>query len=199
MNYQWQTLVEYQRASLTEATKLGAICWVSGKEVFHQYGDNVLFYGRSTSKPIHMKVFTDELDSLLSWEQKALSVASHNGETLQLHKIKEILDSSDHKFMQTPATMPLHMDHTIHKSPNSWYHPCSGEHSAILRGCAQKSWSLESYRSSTHPFHQDYLKYVQSVLGSTWQPRFTARDGCGLPTDSFTIQELAFLYANLVR
>ncbi len=199
MSYRSQALVEYQRAGLTEATKYGALAWVSGKGLFHQAGDDVLCYGRSTAKPLHMKVFAQELAPVLPWAQKALSVASHNAEPFQLKAIKEILASAKHKHVKTPATMPLRLDPKIHKSPNRWYHPCSGEHSAILRGCALKSWNLESYRSLQHPFHQTFLKYVQSVLGATWQAQYTARDGCGLATVSLTLSELALLFANLVR
>ncbi len=199
MQSQWQVLVEYQRSGISEVTKFGALAWVSGTKLIHSYG-SALCFGRSTAKPFHMKVFCSELADKLSWEQKALSVGSHNGEPKQLRRIHSILPRTQARFMQTPESMPLHIDSNYHKKVQRWYHPCSGEHSAILLGCECKGWDLETYRSYTHhPFHASYLRYVQSVLGDHWQPRVTATDGCGLATDTFEIKELAQLYSHLVR
>ena len=44
-----------------------------------------------------------------------------------------------------------------------------------------------------------YLDVLRRYLGADWQPLRVARDGCGLPTVSNTVSELAQLLAGLVR
>lgn len=195
MGSHWQSLVEYQRAGLSEALKFGSLCWASGQNIVHSYGGDVSFFGRSTVKLIHMKGLVSQLDQALNWEQKAASVASHNAEPEQLKVIKSILSPQEQKYMLTPATS----SRLNSEDKSSWFHPCSGEHSAILRACQLSGWSLKDYRSIEQPFHQHFLKYIQSVLGVQWQPKVTAKDGCGLATVAFQISDLAILFANFVK
>ena len=49
-----------------------------------------------------------------------------------------------------------------------------------------------------HPFFQEYLQYIRGVLGPEWKTGTIAKDGCGLPTVSMTVTDLAKLFANLV-
>ena len=76
----WEPLVDYRRNGVSETTIHGAVAWAHGDEVIHSFGGNVLCYGRSMMKPFMLKAFTKELADV-SWEQKAISVASHNGDT----------------------------------------------------------------------------------------------------------------------
>ena len=48
-----------------------------------------------------------------------------------------------------------------------------------------------------HPFFQAYLDVLRRELGPDWQPARVARDGCGLPTCSNTVSELARLFSRL--
>src|SRR6185295_11999584 len=71
---EWEPLVDYRRAGVSETTIHGAIAWASGGRVVHSFGGNVLCYGRSMMKPLMMKVFTDVLGDC-TWEQKAIALA----------------------------------------------------------------------------------------------------------------------------
>src|SRR5678816_3372784 len=62
---EWEPLVDYRRAGVSETTIHGAIGWASGGKVVHSFGGNVLCYGRSMMKPLMMKVFTAALDPVL--------------------------------------------------------------------------------------------------------------------------------------
>src|ERR1044071_6688184 len=77
----WQPLVEYRRNGVAENTIHGAVSWVTGKNLLYSFGGNVEVYGRSMSKPLMMKVFAEAFGNTLDGEQKAISVASHNGDT----------------------------------------------------------------------------------------------------------------------
>ena len=194
----WQPLVEYRRNGIAENTIHGAISWVSGTELIHSFGGNVEVYGRSMVKPIMMKVFAREFVEGLDWEQKALSVSSHNGDTEHVRVVRSFLSESEWGLMQAPRDVPLVQFGRQVRRPRRWYHTCSGEHAAILKGCKAKGWNRVGYVWPHHPFFQTYLAYVKRILGDEWTMGVIAKDGCGLPTVSMTVTDLARLFANLV-
>ena len=53
------------------------------------------------------------------------------------------------------------------------------------------------YTLPQHPMFRAYLDVLRRTLGPDWEPARVARDGCGLPTASNTVDELARLYAAL--
>ena len=196
---EWEPLVDYRRNDVSETTIHGAVAWASGGRIVHSFGGNVLCYGRSMMKPVIMKVFASELDPVLSWEQKAIAVSSHNGDTEHVRAAQSILNESEWGLMQTPLDVPLVQFGRQVRRPRRWYHCCSGEHAAILRGCRLRGWNRIGYTLPQHPFFQGYLGVVRRTLGSDWSPLRVARDGCGLPTISNTVGELALLFADVVR
>jgi L-asparaginase II len=99
--------------------------------------------------------------------------------------------------MQTPFSLPLMQFGRQMRRARRWYHPCSGKHAAILRGCQIRGWSRVGYTWPHHPFHQSFLEVMRRALGESWSPAVTAKDGCGLPTVSMTVTELAQTYASL--
>jgi len=196
---EWVPLVDYRRNDVSETTIHGALAWASGDRVVHSFGGNVLCYGRSMMKPLMMKVFTDVLSPVLDWKQKAIAVASHNGSSEHVAAAQSILEPREWGLMQAPLDVPLVQFGRQVRRPRRWYHTCSGEHAAILRGCKLRGWSRAGYTLPQHPFFQSYLELMQRVLAPGWQPLRVARDGCGLPTTSNTVTELALLYARLAR
>ncbi len=194
---EWEPLVDYRRNGVSETTIHGAVAWASGNDIVHSFGGNVLCYGRSMMKPITMKVFAEDFDGLLSWEQKAISVASHNGDTEHVAAAQSILSESERGLMRTPLDVPLVQFGRQVRRRRRWYHCCSGEHAAILRGCRLRGWQRIGYTLPQHPFFQAYLRVLQRYLGPDWKPQRIARDGCGLPTVSNTVNELARLFAQL--
>lgn len=193
---EWEPLVDYRRAGVSETTIHGAVAWASGGEILHSFGGNVLCYGRSMMKPHMMQVFAKELDPL-SWVQKAIAVASHNGDAQHLAAAQSILPEAEHGFMQTPLDVPLIQFGRQVRRPRRWFHCCSGEHAAILAGCKAKGWEMSGYMLPGHPFFAAYLQQLRRDLSEDWNPLRVARDGCGLPTVSNTVKELALLYAGL--
>ncbi|HJV48928.1 MAG TPA: asparaginase [Geothrix sp.] len=194
----WQPLVDYRRFDVSETTIHGAVAWVSGDRVVHSFGGNVLCYGRSMMKPLMIKVFTKELESCTE-AQQAISVASHNGDTEHVAAAMSLLPEGEHGLMLTPLDVPLIQFGRQVRRPRRWYHCCSGEHAAILLGCRRKGWERAGYMLPEHPFFQAYLDQLRRFLGKDWQPLRVAKDGCGLPTVSNTVTELARLYSGLAR
>ena len=193
---EWEPLVDYRRHGVSETTIHGAVAWASGDRVVHSFGGNVLCYGRSMMKPLLMKVFAADLDDL-DWKQKAIAVSSHNGDTEHVAAAQSILSASEHGLMQTPLDVPLVQFGRQVRRPRRWYHCCSGEHAALLRGCRARGWERVGYTLPQHPMFAAYLDVLRRTLGPDWSPLRVARDGCGLPTVSNTVSELAALYAGL--
>lgn len=194
----WVPLVEYRRNGIAECTIHGSVSWVSGKKLIYSWGGDVVCYGRSMMKPLMMKVFAKELDPVFNWQQKAISISSHNGDTEHIRAMRSILNETEMDLMQTPHALPLMQFGKQRRRPRRYYHPCSGEHAAILRGCKLKGWSRVGYVWPHHEFHLAYLEIVRSILGPDWEPAVISKDGCGLPTLSMSVTQLATLYADLV-
>lgn len=194
----WARLIEYRRNGISEVVVHGAISWVSGHNAVHEVGGRDLIYGRSLTKPFQMKGLAKTLEHELTLDGKALSVASHGSEEFQIETLKQMLDEDRLKLLLTPPSMPLGAG-GVAKSPSRNFHPCSGKHAAILKACEILGWPKENYTSPTHPYHKSYVLELQKALGADWKPFAMAKDGCGLPTFSMTVTELAKLYANLVQ
>ena len=196
---EWEPLVDYRRNGVSETTIHGAVAWASGDRIVHSFGGNVLCYGRSMMKPVMLKVFARELESVLDWKQKAIAVASHNGSAEHVAAAQSILPESEWGLMQTPLDVPLVQFGRQVRRPRRWYNNSSGQHAAILRGCRLKGWNRAGYTLTHHPFFTSYLMRVQRYLGADWQPKRVARDGDGFPTLSMTVSELATVYSGLAR
>ena len=105
---EWEPLVDFRRLDVSENTIHGAISWSHGKEIVHSFGGNVLVYGRSMMKPLIMKTFADVLEADgLTWEQKAISCSSHNGDTEHVAAAQSLLTESEWGLMQCPLDVPL--------------------------------------------------------------------------------------------
>lgn len=201
---EWEPLVDYRRHGISETTIHGAVAWATGPRngkpgrILHSFGGNVLCYGRSMMKPFAMKVFAAELEGL-SWEQKAIACSSHNGDVEHVAAAQSILQPTEWGLMQAPLDVPLVQFGRQVRRPRRWYHTCSGEHAAILRGCKAKGWPRIGYLLPQHPWFGAYLEQMRRFLDRDWEPLRVARDGCGLPTASNTVGELALLYASLAQ
>jgi L-asparaginase II len=194
---EWVPLVDYRRHGVSETTVHGALAWASGGKLVHSFGGNVLCYGRSMMKPLLMKGFARVLDPVTDWHQKAICLASHNGSAEHVAAAQSLLPPNEWGLMQTPLDVPLVQFGRQVRRPRRWYHCCSGEHAAILLGCRLLGWSRAGYTLPQHPFFRAYVEQVRRFLGPDWEPLRVARDGCGLPTISNTVTELAILYAGL--
>ncbi len=194
---EWEPLVDYRRNGVSENTIYGAVSWFSGNKAIHSCGGNVLCYGRSMMKPFYIKVFEKELGEALTWEQKAISVSSHNGSGEHVAKAQSILPKGEWGLMLTPLDLPLVQFGRQVRRPRRWYNNSSGHHAAILKGCRLKGWNRAGYTLPSHQVFHAYLQIIRKYLGKNWTPKRIARDGDGLPTASMTVNELAQCYAQL--
>lgn len=196
---EWEPLVDYRRNGVSENTIHGAVSWYSGSQKIHSFGGNVLCYGRSMMKLFYIRAFSKELAETTNWQQKAISVSSHNGAAEHVEAAQSLLNESEWGLMQTPMDLPLVQFGRQVRRPRRWFNNSSGHHAAILLGCKLKGWQRVGYTLPTHPVYKAYLQEVQKSLGAHWAPLRIARDGDGLPTVSMTVNELAQCYADLAK
>ncbi len=194
---EWEPLVDYRRHDVSETTIHGAVAWASGGRIVHSFGGNVLCYGRSMMKPLMIKPLAAALDPVTDWVQKAIAVSSHNGAAEHVAAAQSLLPEDEWGLMQAPLDVPLLQFGRQVRRPRRWYHTWSGEHAAILRACRELGWNRAGYTLAQHPFFRAYVETLQRFLGPEWAALRTARDGCGLPTVSNTVSELARLFAGL--
>ena len=196
---EWEPLVDFRRMDVSENTIHGAIAWAHGNEIIHSFGGNVLVYGRSMMKPLIMKVFKDVLaEEGLSSEQLAISCSSHNGDTEHVAAAQSLLSESEWGLMQCPLDVPLIQFGRQVRRPRRWFHTCSGEHAAMLKALRRMGINRAGYTLPSSPWFPMFLDVLRDMLGDPdWEPQRVAKDGCGLPTVSNTVDELAILFAGL--
>ena len=197
---EWEPLVDFRRNDVSENTIHGAIAWAHGGEVIHSFGGNVLCYGRSMMKPLMMKAFSEVLDDVLTSEQKAIACSSHNGDTEHVAAAQSILTESEWGLMQCPLDVPLIQFGRQVRRPRRWFHTCSGEHAAMLRALRLMGISRAGYTLPQSEWFPLFLAELRRFLGDeNWEPQRVSKDGCGLPTVSNTVNELAIMFAGLAR
>ena len=198
---EWEPLVDFRRMDVSENTIHGAIAWAHGTEIVHSFGGNVLVYGRSMMKPLMMKTFQEALSSEgLSSEQLAISCSSHNGDTEHVAAAQSLLSESEWGLMQCPLDVPLIQFGRQVRRPRRWFHTCSGEHAAMLKALRRMGINRAGYTLPSSPWFPMYLDVLRRMMGdSDWEPQRVAKDGCGLPTVSNTVDELAVMFAGLAR
>ena len=198
---EWEPLVDFRRMDISENTIHGAISWAHGTEIIHSFGGNVLVYGRSMMKPLMMKTFADVLESeKISWEQKAISCSSHNGDTEHVATAQSLLSESEWGLMQCPLDVPLIQFGRQVRRPRRWFHTCSGEHAAMLKALRVMGINRAGYTLPNSPWFKKYLEVLRKIMKNPeWTPTRVAKDGCGLPTVSNTVDELAVMFSGIAR
>ena len=102
--------------------------------------------------------------------------------------------------MQCPLDVPLIQFGRQVRRPRRWFHTCSGEHAAILRALRVRGANRAGYTLPNTPWFGEYMGKIREMIGNpNWEPQRIAKDGCGLPTVSNTVNELALLFSALVR
>ena len=198
---EWEPLVDFRRMDISENTIHGAISWAHGTDIIHSFGGNVLVYGRSMMKPLMMKTFADVLEGeKITWEQKAISCSSHNGDTEHVATAQSLLTESEWGLMQCPLDVPLIQFGRQVRRPRRWFHTCSGEHAAMLKALRVMGINRAGYTLPNSPWFNKYIEVLRKILKNPeWTPTRVAKDGCGLPTVSNTVDELAIMFSGIAR
>ena len=75
-----------------------------------------------------------------------------------------------------------------------------GEHAAMLKALRRMGINRAGYTRPSSPWFPRFLDVLRKIMDSPdWEPQRVAKDGCGLPTVSNTVDELAIMFAGMVR
>ena len=192
----WYPLLKLKRNGLEENCIFGRIAWHSPKGIQHSLSGESLTYIRSLAKPIQMKCIAKELDSVLTAEEKAISISSHSGESCHVKVLKHFMNQKMADSMVLKATRPYRCKNDLEITPQKIFHNCSGKHSAILKACVLNNWPIKGYNTIEHPYYKAYLSKLREYLGASYEVAQRATDGCRLPTIALQMNEIAKIYAS---
>lgn len=156
------------------------------------------FFIRSAAKPFQAMV-AEGLGGVMPLEWLAVACSSHDGDSVHLAIVEEILASvgltaSD---LGTPPGRVLGSAARRRDAGLSpLRHNCSGKHAAMLRACAVQGWDLEGYLDPGHPLQTSIALEMVGRLSSSALP--VGVDGCGAPVFRCDAESLATGFAALL-
>ena len=127
-------------------------------------------------KPFQIQMFKEELSDLSS-EQIAISVASHNGTKEHISMAKSVLSDIPEEQLEITSSMPLE----VGEAESIWANPCSGKHSAILKGLTRKGLDTAGYTTKDHPYIQCLNLYWKNIVIQSFKQELSM-DAVSLPT-----------------
>ena len=83
--------------------------------------------------------------------------------------------------------------------PHRGHNNCSGKHSGILSVCKHKGYDIKNYDRFNHPVQQDFIKILSEVYEYELAKSPYGIDGCGIPTISVPLYNLALGHINLAK
>ena len=200
-----ESLLKVIRGNATENLHSGWICVVDSnqKVIFKRGNINDFIFLRSVSKPIQA---LSVIDNNISVTQKELAIisGSHTGSKECLDTLKSLLKKQDLdlKSLQCGIHLPFDTKASAKllnqkKSPSTLHNNCSGKHIGMLCACKKNNWSLKNYLNKNHPIQKLVLKNIKTL--SEAKKIYTAIDGCGVPTFSIPIINIAKMFSNLTK
>lgn len=153
------------------------------------------FFTRSALKPIQSLAMHANGLELVSDEERALSLASHDGTKKHAEVVWRMLTAGalTDKALKCPPSWPSDRSEALAHagrggSRERMLHCCSGKHAAMLRTCLVNGWDLATYLNADHPLQVAIKDTVQRFTGEV---PYTAVDGCGAPTHAVSLTGLA--------
>ena len=133
-----------------------------------------------------------------SGEELALCTASHNAEPKHVAAARRMLEKSGahehdlacgpHLPMYEPAAEALL---TAGLRPTRLHNNCSGKHAGMIAFARHQGWPVAGYHELTHPVQQRVLQTLATWTGVERGVIATGVDGCGLPTFSLPLANVA--------
>lgn len=196
------------RSGLEESLHHGAGVAVDpGGAVVASVGDpDLVVYPRSALKPLQAHAMVG-LGLELPDDLLALVCASHSGEPAHLDGVRRILAMhglAESDLRNTPArpygVQARAAARVAGVEPSPLQQNCSGKHAGMLVTCRVNGWSLEDYLDVDHPLQRAITGAIVELIDTTsTAPMHIGVDGCGAPTHTLSLRELAVAFAAVAR
>ena len=189
------------RSGLEESVHQGAGVAIDEDGALAQVGDpDLVVYPRSCLKPLQAQAMLG-LGLELTDAQLAIACASHDGSALHLDVVRSILTRYDLDVddLSNIAARPYgsaarNSARLAGVEPSSLQQNCSGKHAAMLATCRVNGWPIDDYLAPDHPVQVAITSGI-GVLGAV--VRHVGVDGCGAPTHSLALRDVAVAFAAL--
>lgn len=202
-NYKVSLLATTYRGTNVENLHYGWICVVNQDKKTTYIKGNVLnkVFLRSCAKPIQA-IPLIENNIKTSPRELAIICASHNGSKTHLKVLNTLIKKFNLKLSDLKCGTHFPFDEDERKrliksnlSPNVLHNNCSGKHVGMLAVCKKNKWDLKNYLSLKHPLQKIILSKIKALSES--KKIEIATDGCGVPTFSLPVINIAKMYSNL--
>ena len=202
-------LIELTRGGTLECQHYGSVAVVNatGKLLAHAGNPHWLTFTRSTLKAIQALPFVEgdgpEQFGLTS-KHVALLCASHNGESMHVNGVTEMLDKAGqtYKALKCGCHVPGLFSYMDKAAPEGLqfderHNNCSGKHAGFVAYCVQHGLSLDDYIDPNHPLQQAIRRDVARAAGMDEADLKMGIDGCSAPNYAMPLANLARSYARL--
>ena len=193
------------RSSLEESLHFGAgVTLDADGAVESEIGDaDLVVYPRSCLKPLQADAMV-AAGLHVTTEQLAVACASHSGEPRHLATVRDLLASVDLTEGDLANTVSRPYGAAARRAlrakgvpPSSLQQNCSGKHAAMLATCRVNGWPIDGYLAVDHPLQQMINAHIELL---TSEPvAYIGVDGCGAPTQAFSLRGLACAFSALAR
>jgi L-asparaginase II len=189
------------RSGLEESVHQGAGVAIDAAGALARVGDpDLVVYPRSCLKPLQAQAML-ELGLEVTDAQLAIACASHDGSPVHLDVVRSILARYDLDVDDLSNTAARPHGAAARDSarlaglePSSLQQNCSGKHAAMLATCRVNGWPIDDYLAADHPLQVA----ITSGIGSLGvRVRHVGVDGCGAPTHSLALRDIAAAFAVL--
>ncbi|MDF2545527.1 MAG: L-asparaginase [Anaerosolibacter sp.] len=203
------SLVLLTRSQRIESIHRGKICIsdASGRIVSNIGDPSGKVYMRSSAKPFQAValVASRAMEKFnLSMEELAIICSSHSGEDIHRRTVGSILRKIGltEDALACGACNPYNEEMNAlliqrKEKPTPLYNCCSGKHAGMLTLCKYYNFPISNYTDVSHPVQQLILKVVAELLSIEIHQIILGTDGCGVPNFMLSMEQGAFLYAQL--
>lgn len=202
-------LIQLSRGGLLESEHFGAIAVVNCKDhLIAQVGDpHRVTFSRSTLKVFQALPLIESGTHTqfgFSNEQLAMLCASHNGETMHVAQVDDMLRKIDlpHTTLECGCHVPAIYSYFDQSPPADavWdqrHNNCSGKHAGFLAYCVQHGMPTANYVDPMHPLQQAVRRDVARAMGMDANAMQLGIDGCSAPNYAMPLAKIAHAYARL--
>ncbi len=178
-----------------------------GREIASGGNGDLVTYWRSAAKPFQLVPLVEGGGvERFGLEDRHLAVmaSSHNGETVHVEAVAEILEriGIPEDTLACGAHPPWHGDAALElarrgEEPRAIHNNCSGKHANMLALCRLYGWDPEGYYKKEHPVQRRIMEEIRSFTGLTEEQLAVGTDGCGVPVFGLPLRRMAWAYALL--
>ena len=197
-----ELLVIAKRGNGIETLHYGWICVLNkDKKIIYKKGDiNNKIFLRSCTKPIQAIPLVEN-EIKINDKELAVICGSHSASSKHLELLKNILRKNKLQISDLKCGIhpPIDEEEKIrliksNKQSNQLHNNCSGKHLGMLVVSKKKKWDLSSYANLNHPIQKLILNKIKKL--SKTKNTTTAIDGCGVPTFSLPVINIAIMFSN---